>query len=104
MPTSVSILRNVETAVGRRRADGSGFHPEEAIDIYSAFSLFTTGSSYGAFSEQTTGRIRPGMYADFTVLGDDPFASEAPPTGGIGVEATYIGGSLVWSARDSLSS
>ena len=104
VPTSVSILRNVETAVGRRRADGSGFHPEEAIDIYSAFSLFTTGSSYGAFSEQTTGRIRPGMYADFTVLGDDPFASEAPPTGGIGVEATYIGGSLVWSARDTQSS
>jgi predicted amidohydrolase YtcJ len=100
VPASVSILRNVETAVGRRRADGSGFHPEEAIDLYSAFSLFTTGSSYGAFSEQTTGRIRAGMHADFTVLSDDPFAPGAPRTGNIAVKATYISGSLVWSARE----
>ena len=96
VPSSVSILGNVQTATMRRRADGTEFHPAEAIGIRAALALFTTGSSYGSFAEDRTGRIAPGLLADFVVLSDVPGDSDAPAPGEIEVLATYLGGTRVW--------
>ncbi|MFM8353054.1 MAG: amidohydrolase, partial [Actinomycetales bacterium] len=47
VPSSVSILGNIGTAVNRRRSDGTDFHPAEAISSAQAVDLFTTGSAFG---------------------------------------------------------
>jgi predicted amidohydrolase YtcJ len=97
VPSSVSIVGNVQTAVARRRSDGTQFHPDESIPVEAALALFTTGSSFGAFAETRTGRLAPGMLADFVVLSDLPGAVGSPPPGEIEVLATYVGGERVWS-------
>ena len=96
VPSSVSILGNVDTAVARQRRDGSTFHPQEALDVRDALALFTSGSAFGGFSEGVAGCIAPGSFADFALLTDDPLAPNAPPAGEIEVLATYVGGARVW--------
>jgi len=54
-----------------------GFFPEERLDPLTALAAFTSGGAFAAFEEDRSGRIAPGMRADFTVLGLDP--RSAPP-------------------------
>ena len=96
VPSSVSVLGNVATAVTRQRRDGSAFHPDEAIDAASALRLFTSGSAFGGFSEGSAGVIGPGSYADFVLLDRDPLSSDSGGAGATEVLATYLGGVQVW--------
>ena len=96
VPSSVSILRNVDTAVRRRRSDGSAFHANESIDVFSALKLFTVGSSYGTFSEDLAGRIAVGAFGDFVLLTRDLFAEGFQGVDDVAVQSTYLGGARVW--------
>lgn len=96
VPSSVSILGNIGTAVNRRRSDGTAFHVGEAITVQQAVDLFTTGAAYGGHLERVAGTLRPGAYADFVLLDHDPRDLHSPPAEQVGVLATYVGGDLAW--------
>ena len=94
-------MRGLQCAVTRQPLDGSlpPYRPEEAMAVEEALSLYTAGSAFASFEEAKKGQIRPGMLADFVVLSQDPFKVSAHSIASIQVEATFLGGSCVYSVR-----
>ena len=63
VPSSVSILGNIATAVGRRRSDGTVFHGDEALTVDQALRLFTVSSAFGGFLDDDRGTLSVGSWA-----------------------------------------
>ncbi|NMB90438.1 MAG: amidohydrolase [Chloroflexi bacterium] len=75
-------------------------NPAERISVQAALELATRGSSALAFEEKDKGALAPGMLADFVFLDADPYAVPPEQLGAIQVLRTYVGGRLVFDARD----
>ena len=98
VPTSVSILGNIATAVNRRRADGRVIHATESLDVEQALRLFTERSAFGGFLEAELGTLAVGKRADFVLLSHDPRGVDPLELGEVRVVGTYLGGDPVWNA------
>ena len=90
----------LHAAVTRERADGQprgGWHPEQRLDARAALAAYTVGAAYASGEERLKGSLAPGRLADLVVLARDPLES---PEGflGMGVEATVVGGEVVYGA------
>jgi predicted amidohydrolase YtcJ len=96
VPDSVSILGNIATAVTRHGSSGRPVGPDQALDVDSAFGLFTTGSSYGGFEEDDKGMIRRGLLADLVELSADPWSVAPEEIRDIHVQRTWLGGRVVF--------
>jgi predicted amidohydrolase YtcJ len=83
-------LLTLRAAVDRRSRSGTVIGAAEAITAREAWSLATAGAAYGAFEDQTRGRIAPGYLADLVVLSADPFDLDA--LGPDAVDGTVVGG------------
>ena len=73
---SCAPLWNLGAAVTRCAADGTpagGFVPSERVDVETAVDAYTAESAYAEFQEHCKGRLKPGYYADLTVLDRDIF-------------------------------
>ena len=93
------VLRGIQCAVTRCTLDGQGpYLPDEAFSVAQALNSFTSGGAYASFDEHLKGEIKPGMLADFVVLGGNPFAVTPSTIKDIPVRATYLGGKKVYSA------
>ncbi|MDO5301479.1 MAG: amidohydrolase [Tissierellia bacterium] len=76
----VNPFANLYHAITRKRKDGSpkrGFHPQEALSLPEALDIYTLGGARVQGQEGQKGRIAPGQWADFLVLGEDIF--QQPP-------------------------
>jgi predicted amidohydrolase YtcJ len=72
-----NVLAGIQCAVTRRDRQGRGpYLEEQAFTVQQALDSFTNWGAYSSFEEEVKGQIRPGMLADFTVLGSDPFSVE----------------------------
>lgn len=80
--------------VTRRTADGDLLAPAEAVSAYNALRAYTWGSTYANRSDDVTGTLEVGKYADLVVLGADPLQVPGEELGGIEVLATLLGGRL----------
>lgn len=69
-------------------------HPVQKLDLEQAIQAYTEGAAFAAFAEAELGRIAPDLRADLVVVSGDP---RATPWDKIGVEATYLGGELIYS-------
>ncbi|MBI1377319.1 MAG: amidohydrolase family protein [Frankiales bacterium] len=98
VPSSVSILGNVATAVTRRRTDGTVLHADESLDVEDAFRLFTTNAAYGGFLEDHVGSLSVGKRADFALLSEDPREVDPLELGRVRVLSTHLGGECVWNS------
>ncbi len=98
VPESVSVLGNIGTAVTRLSSTGRQVGAEHALSVSSAFGLFTTGASFGAFEEHEKGMIRAGFLADLSVLSADPWRVPPEEIAAIEVTRTYLGGDVVYEA------
>jgi predicted amidohydrolase YtcJ len=58
------------------------------------------GSAYAEFQERDKGSITPGKLADFVVLSDDIFRIPAASIKNVKVEATFLGGKLVYGGLE----
>ena len=96
--TSVDPLRSARTAVLRQlEADGSVLGPDERATPAQALAAITTDAAWQIHADDR-GALRPGMRADFAVVDDDPWTSDAVGWAGISVHATYIDGLPAYSA------
>jgi predicted amidohydrolase YtcJ len=88
----INPLEGIASAVGRE----GGFHPEHAVDTYTAVDAYTMGSAYANFDENRLGRIKPGFLADMVLLDRNIFTlpPEAIPLAT--VRWTMSGGELVY--------
>ena len=93
-------LRGIQCAVTRRPlSGGEAYLPGEAMTVAEAIDSYTCAGAYASFEEQKKGQIRPGLLADFVILGDDPFGVEPERIAGIPVIETFLGGKSVYRAR-----
>jgi predicted amidohydrolase YtcJ len=92
-------LLTIYAAVTRATLDGKnpgGWVPEQKLTVAESVEAYTLGSAYAEFQEREKGSITPGKLADFTVLSDDIFKIPPAAIKDVRVEATYVGGKLVY--------
>jgi hypothetical protein len=94
---------SVYAAVTRATLDGKnpgGWIPEQKLTVAEAIEAYTVGSAYAEFQEKEKGSITPGKLADFVVLSDDIFKIPQASIKNVKVEATFLGGKLVYGGLE----
>ena len=93
------MMAGIQCAVTRRDLKGRGpYLEQEAFTVQEALDSFTKAGAYASFEEKIKGQIMPGMSADFTVLGADPFETDPSALKDIPVRSTWLGGNRVFEA------
>lgn len=96
------VLTGIQCAVTRlpvtRKLD-QPYLPGEALSVENALHAFTSGGAYASFEENTKGKIREGMVADFTVLAENPCCVSPDTIHQIAVKATYTAGKQVFARQ-----
>jgi len=92
----------LHAAVTRQRADGSpgpdGWYPQQRLSLQEAIAGYTLDAAYAAGTEDHSGQLAPGFFADLITLTDDPFMSSLSNLLGTRPSATMIAGEWVWQS------
>jgi predicted amidohydrolase YtcJ len=99
----LSPMWSIYAAVTRATLDGKnpdGWVPEQKLTVSEAVEAYTMGSAYAEFQEKQKGSITSGKLADFVVLSDDIFKIPPAAIKNVKVEATYLGGKLVYGGLE----
>ncbi len=99
----LSPMWSIYAAVTRATLDGKnpgGWVPEQKLTVAEAIEAYTVGSAYAEFQEKDKGSITPGKLADFVVLSDDIFKIPQASIKNVRVEATFLGGKLVYGGLE----
>ena len=99
----LSPMWSLYAAVTRATLDGktpNGWVPEQKLTVAEGIEAYTMGSAYAEFQEKEKGSITPGKLADFVVLSDDIFKIPAASIKNVKVEATFLGGKLVYGGLE----
>lgn len=92
-----NVMGGIQCAVTRRDLKGSDpYLPHEAFTVQEALDSFTTAGAKASFEEAIKGEIKPGMLADFVVLGENPFETDPSKLKDIPIISTYLGGKMVY--------
>ena len=99
----LSPMWTVYAAVTRATLDGKnpgGWVPEQKLSVAEAVEAYTMGSAYAEFQEKEKGSITAGKLADFVFLSDDIFKIPHEAIKDVKVEATFVGGKLVYGGLE----
>jgi predicted amidohydrolase YtcJ len=90
--TKMSPLKGIHACVN---------HPlkEQRVDVHEAIEMFTVNAAKAGFEDDIKGNIEPGKLADFAVLSDDPYRVPREKIKDIEVEATIVGGEVVYQKK-----
>ena len=75
------------------------FEPDQVLSAEEALAGFTAGSARATRSEDETGRLAPGLRADFVVLAEDPLQVPAAQLDALTVRSTWVDGEAVYEAE-----
>jgi predicted amidohydrolase YtcJ len=75
------------------------YGPEEAVTREAAIRLHTWAPAYQTFTENLTGTIEAGKFADFTVVGEDIMAMDADRIRYLPILRTIVGGREIYSVN-----
>ena len=92
-------LLRIQDMVTRKDSAGVGRGENQRISVDEAIKVWTLDGAYATFEENTKGSIAPGKLADFVVLKRDPRKVPPDTIRDIVLEATYLGGQNVYTAR-----
>ena len=92
----INPLLSIHAAANRRTQSGLDFFPEEKVAPEVALCMHTLSPAYASFDEKAKGSIDVGKLADCVLLSDDPLKVTPEQIRDIKVEATIIGGEIVW--------
>ncbi|MDD3253588.1 MAG: amidohydrolase [Lachnospiraceae bacterium] len=70
--------------------------PDQCFTVQEALDSYTSCGARGSFEETLKGQIKPGMLADFVVLGKNPFEVDVAAIKDIPVCETWLGGVKVY--------
>ena len=96
-----SVFYGMHAAITRRnksREPAGGWYPTQSLTAEETLRAYSTWAAYVAFSEEDTGVIEAGRWADLTVMDVDPFALASEDPGGIldgEIVATIVAGRVV---------
>ena len=91
-------LLRIQDMVTRRGSNGKEYGANQRVSVDEAIKVWTLDGAYATFEENIKGSITPGKLADFVVLQADPRKVAPDKIKDIVVEATYVGGQMVYSA------
>lgn len=97
-----SIFYGLHSAITRQSTDSQppgGWFPEEKLTAEETIRGYTVNASYANFTENETGMLKEGMWADITVLDQDVFATVAQDPARLldgKVLMTIVGGDVVY--------
>ncbi|HRO88391.1 MAG TPA: amidohydrolase family protein, partial [Chiayiivirga sp.] len=92
-------LMGIYAAVTRRTLDGAhpdGWVPEQKISVAEAVRAYTAGSAFAEGQDAVKGTLAAGKLADLVVLSEDIFAINPAAIERVRVDATVLGGKLVF--------
>ena len=96
--TPLEPLRYVEDAVTRIMAEGGEvLNADERIGVEAALRAVTIDAAWQCRSDDVTGSIEVGKYADLVLLEDDPTAVDPTSIAGIAVSETRLAGKVQFS-------
>lgn len=98
----VNPFYGIHAAVTRQDRNNDpvdGWHPEQALTLLEALRSFTLDAAYSGFSEDYSGSLEAGKYADFIVIDRDPLHVASSDLWKTRVIATYIAGERVFHAN-----
>ena len=93
-------MLSLYAAVTRATLDGknpNGWVPEQKLKLAEAIEAYTMGSAFAEFQDNVKGSITPGKLADLVIVSDDLFAIDPKNIRDVNVDATIVGGRVVWS-------
>lgn len=96
-------LHGIHSAVTRQNSAGEpegGWQPGERVSIAEAIAAYTVGAAHASGEEAHKGRLRPGMLADFTVLGADPYVVDPAELRDLPILATAVGGVIRYRSEN----
>ncbi len=91
----------LHAAVTRQDAHGQpagGWLADQRLSAAEALHGFTAGAAWAGHDEQRTGRLAPGLQADFVLLDRDPLAVPPAELDALEVRATWVDGQAVYTA------
>ena len=94
--TPVDPLFSMHCAVNRITRQGEVLGPGECISPLEALKAYTSYAAYCSFEEDLKGSIEAGKLADFAILSDNPLTVSPEAIKDIQVEATVVGGRVVF--------
>lgn len=95
------VVQGLYAAVARQRPDepdAPSWYPEQRLTIDEAIRAYTVGAAYAGGEEGDQGTLAEGKLADFVVLDRDILQVEPAELLETRVEATIIGGEIVYAA------
>ena len=90
----------IYSAVTRRAANGEAVAPDQGISVLEALKMYTVDAAYALGQWSVKGTLSPGKLADLVILSNDPTQVSPESIREIEVEATIIGGRLMWASDD----
>ena len=92
----VDPIPNFYASVSRKLKDGSVFYPDQRMSRMEALRSCTVNGAYAAFEESNRGSLKPGKYADVTVLSKDILKVPEDEIMTAKVVYTIVGGKVVY--------
>ncbi|MFK8018567.1 MAG: amidohydrolase [Pseudomonadales bacterium] len=96
-------LHGLYAAVSRQSQTGEpkdGWRKSEIISRQQALALFTENAAFAAHQEKSLGRLLPGYWADFILLGDDYFTVPTKSIWSIPILQTWVAGKPVFVSTE----
>lgn len=95
----VDPLVQVCLAVTRKSRVKTIWGRHQSISAWRALKAVTIDAAYLNFEENLKGSIRPGKYADFVILDQNPLSVPADEIKNIKVLTTIVGGKVIYNAK-----
>jgi predicted amidohydrolase YtcJ len=96
VPEASGPLFNIACAMTSKADGGAAPSAEEALTFEEALRMHTLWAAVGGSEEQDKGSIVVGKLGDFAVLSDDPRGRAGKEVFGMEVDATILGGTVVY--------
>jgi len=92
----VDPIASYYASVSRKLKDGTVFYPEQRMSRMEALESYTINGAYAAFEETNRGSLKPGKYADVTVLSKDILKVPEDEIPTARVVYTIVGGRVLY--------
>ena len=92
----VDPIPSYYASVSRKLKDGKVFFPDQRMSRMEALKSYTINGAYAAFEENNRGSLKPGKYADITVLSKDILTVPEDEIPTAKVVYTIVGGKVLY--------
>lgn len=92
----VSPIASFYASVSRKLKDGSVFFPDQRMSREEALRSYTINNAFAAFEDEVKGSLKPGKYADITVLSKNIMTVPEDEIPTAQVDYTIVGGKVMY--------